>query len=250
MSQYEVIAYRLKDFVQNIKLYFNRSGNEVIYDKRNIIKVIDYEYGRYVVKAFKVPHLLNQFVYRFFRDSKAKRSFLNAQRLQLMGIETPQPVGYIEFPTMFRFKESFYISEFFDFDFEIRAVLTDRSFAERDKILRAFAAYTYKLHKKGVYHVDYSPGNILVKKEGTQYRFSIVDVNRMQFLDMDAKLRMESLAKLTDNREDNLKIVTYYAEVSGESTDTLMGYLEDALQAQQRYLERKRRWKRLLKRER
>jgi len=248
MGHYEVIDHRLKDFVRNIKLYFNQNINRVIYDKRNIIKVIEYEHNKYVVKSFKVPHLFNQIVYRFFRDSKAKRSFINSQRLQLMGIATPQPVGYIEFPTLCCFKESFYVSEFFDFDFEIRAVLADTSFFERDQILKAFALYTYTLHKKGVYHVDYSPGNILVKKEGTQYCFSIVDVNRMQFLEMDAKLRMESLAKLTTNREDNLKIVTYYAETSGEDVAELMGYLEEALEAQQRYLARKKHWKHLFKR--
>lgn len=241
---YETNGERTKDFVKNIKTYFDQEDNIVIYDKRNIIKIVEFENRKYVVKSFKIPHLLNQFVYRFFRQSKAKRSFLNTMRLKMMDINTPEPLGYIEFPTQFLFKESFYISELFDFDFEIRAVFSDENFEDRDNILKKFIAFTYKLHQKKVYHIDYSPGNILVKKVNGIYTFSIIDVNRMKFIEFDDDLRMQSLAKLTNNQADNEFMVKEYARVSKINESLLLEKLNMSLSKQRQYLDNKKRLKR------
>ena len=241
---YETNGERTKDFVKNIKTYFDQEDNIVIYDKRNIIKIVEFENRKYVVKSFKIPHLLNQFVYRFFRQSKAKRSFLNTMRLKMMDINTPEPLGYIEFPTQFLFKESFYISELFDFDFEIRAVFSDENFEDRDNILKKFIAFTHKLHQKKVYHLDYSPGNILVKKVNGIYTFSIIDVNRMKFIEFDDDLRMQSLAKLTNNQADNEFMVKEYARVSKINESLLLEKLNMSLSKQRQYLDNKKRLKR------
>jgi len=242
---YKAPNKRTKDFVKNIKIYFDQEKNTVIYDKRNIIKIIEYENQKYVVKSFKIPHILNQIVYRFFRDSKAKRSFENSLHLQQLGVNTPKPIGYVEFPTRFRFKESFYISEFFDFDFEIRAVFKDKNFEDRENILKKFIEFTYKLHQKKIHHIDYSPGNILVKKIGSFYQFFIIDVNRMEFVEFDNDLRMKSLAKLTNNLDDNKLLTEYYAKISNLDERVLFDRLKFYLDEQQRYLENKKRLKKL-----
>ena len=242
---YEARNERDRDFILNIKLYFNQEANRTLYDKRNIIKIVEFEGKKYVVKSFKTPHLLNQIVYRFFRDSKAKRSFLNSLKLAKLGINTPEPLGYIEFPTPFRFKESFYISKFFDFDFEIRAVFKDKEFEDRENILKKFIEYTYKLHQRKVHHIDYSPGNILVKKVGSFYSFSIIDVNRMEFVEFDDDLRMHNLAKLTKDREDNEFMARYYAHIAKLDETALLTKLNEALLKQKKYLDNKKRLKKL-----
>jgi tRNA A-37 threonylcarbamoyl transferase component Bud32 len=242
---YEAPNEREKDFVLNIKTYFKQEQNTVIYDKRNIIKIVEFEGKKYVVKSFKIPHLVNQIVYRFFRDSKAKRSFINSIKLAELNISTPQPIGFIEFPTAFKFKESFYISEFFDFDFEIRAVFSDKEFEDRENILKKFIAYTYQLHEKGVYHIDYSPGNILVKKTSYGYKFSIIDVNRMQFTEFNDDLRMQSLAKLTNDKEDNEFIAKHYAHIAKLEESTLLDKFNIALVKQEKYLSNKKRLKKI-----
>jgi hypothetical protein len=236
---------RTKDFVKNIKNYFNQETNHTLYEKRNIIKIIEFENQKYVVKSFKKPHLLNQIVYRFWRESKAKRSFNNSTHLQRIGVNTPKPIGYIEFPTRIRLKESFYISAFFDFDFEIRAVLRDNKFEDRENILKRFIEFSYGLHQKKVYHIDYSPGNILVKKVDGGYLFSIIDVNRMKFLEFDSELRMKSLAKLTKESIDNEFIAKYYSKISKIDEKTLLKSLKSAVKEEQRYLDNKKRLKKL-----
>ena len=241
----ESFSERHKDFVQNIKTYFKQERNTVIYDKRNIIKIVEFEGKKYVVKSFKIPHLLNQIVYKFFRESKAKRSFDNSYQLKKMEVETPNPIGYIEFPTRFLFKESFYISKFYDFDFEIRAVFSDENFEDREEILKKFIEYSHQLHQKKVYHIDYSPGNILVKKLSYGYEFSIIDVNRMKFVEFDDDLRMQSLAKLSNNKEDNEFMVKHYAKVSKKDETVLLQKLTMALEKQAQYLANKKKLKKL-----
>ena len=241
---YEAPNERHKDFVTNIKIYFNQEENKTIYDKRNIIKIVKFENKTYVVKSFKTPHLLNQIIYKFFRDSKARRSFDNSFQLAKMGINTPEPIGYIEFPTYFRFKESFYISELCDFDFEIRTIFSDENFEDRENILKKFIDFTHKLHKKNVYHLDYSPGNILVKKTPYGYKFSIIDVNRMKFLELDNDLKMKSLSKLTNNQKDYELMVKEYARISNIEESILLPKLKISIEEQKRYIKNKKRFKR------
>jgi len=242
---YEVADKRYKDLVINIKTYFNKEENHIICDKRNRIGIIEFDSKKYVVKSFKIPYPLNQIVYRFFRSSKAKRSFINSIKLTKLGIDTAEPIGFIEFSSALKFKESFYISKLIDFDFEIRAVLRDQTFEDRENILKQFMAFTYSLHQKRVNHADYSPGNILVKKTGSSYRFSIVDVNRMSFIMFDEDLRMKNLAKLTNHKEDNELMVRYYAEIASLDEYALLNKLNIALLKQQRYLDNKQRLKKI-----
>jgi predicted unusual protein kinase regulating ubiquinone biosynthesis (AarF/ABC1/UbiB family) len=145
------------------------------------------------------------------------------------------------------FKESFYVSDFFDYDFEIRAVFGDKDFEDRENILTKFIEFTYKLHKKKVYHIDYSPGNILVKKGAYGYTFSIIDVNRMKFITFDDDLRMKNLAKLTNDIGDNEFMVKVYADISKIDVSVLLPKLEIALKEQGRYLANKKRFKRVKK---
>lgn len=242
---YKVIEKQYRDFILNIKSYFQKSENRVIYDKRNIIKVVDFLDKKYVVKSFKIPHLLNKIVYRFFRESKAKRSYDNSVKLLKLGINTPKPIAYIEYYSSIFFTESFYISEFFDYDFEIREVFSDLNYPNRKNILKKFIEFSYQLHEKGVFHIDYSPGNILIKKEDGEYLFYIIDVNRMKFLPLDNALRMKSLSKLTKNKDDNDYMLRHYTLVSNINEILLREKFDFYLKEEIKYLKNKKKLKKL-----
>ena len=200
-------------FSDNIKKSFEQEANTIT-KKRNVIKLINFDNKKIVVKSFKIPNIVNKFAYRFIRDSKAKRSFYNAQKLIQLGINTPHPIAFVEFFTPL-LDNSFYICKYFDHDFEIRDVLKNQTFKNRDKILKQFTEFSYLLHEKGVYHVDYSPGNILVKQiNENEYLFSIVDVNRMKFIKFNDSLRFKNLAKLSASEEDIKFISKIYAAIS------------------------------------
>ena len=196
----------IKDFLLNIKDYFKNNSN-TIHKARNELKVIEHKDIQTVVKAFKVPNIVNQIVYAYFRDSKAKKSYQNAIKLKELNINTPNPIGYIEFYRNFLFKESFFISEKVDYLFTIREPLRNVDLKDREEIIKKFVAFTYNLHKNCVYHKDYSAGNILVfKNEKDEYDFSLVDINRMEFKPIDLELGLDNFAKLWLD-SDNLQII-------------------------------------------
>ncbi len=237
---------KCEDFVHHIEQHFAAS-EEVITHKRNIIKILECEQQKVVVKSFKIPNIVNRFAYRFIRDSKAKRSFLNAQKLQELGINTPDPIAYIEFFTPLLTK-SFYISSYFAFDFEIRDVLKDPDFEKREEILEAFAAFSWQLHEKGVYHIDYSPGNVLIKKEKDRYIFSIVDVNRMKFITFDNDLRFKNLSRFSASLKDTDFIAQKYASLANIDTTYAVEKLRYYHNRHQQYRQRKEKLKVLKKR--
>ena len=181
-----------KPFLDDIQTHFNKNQN-TIHKARNELKIISYENVDAVVKSFRVPNAINQVVYSFFRDSKAKKSYEFSLKIKSF---TPPPIGYIEFYEFGLLKQSYFISEKFNYDFTIREALLDAEFEDRDEIFRAFARFTLELHNNDIFHNDYSPGNILIKKLTDGYEFKIVDINRMKFFELDQTQRAKNFSKL------------------------------------------------------
>lgn len=220
--------------------------NHSIHKARNELKIIELSGVKTVVKSFKVPHLINRIVYTFFRHSKAYKSYHNALRLQELGISTPQPIALIEFFSTGLLADSYFISEWFDYDFTIRTPLLE-PLEDRKAIFTAFAAYTYDLHQKGVWHLDYSPGNILIKRTGQGYRFSIVDINRMTFRTITPLEGCENFNKLWAF-DDELEIMAReYARLSGLDESTAFTEMKRHNDANKRVKNFKKRLKRILK---
>ena len=110
--------------LNNIKEIFSLSS-DTIHKARNEIRIINFEDIEFVVKSFKIPHLLNRVVYTFFRDSKAKRSYTYSIKL---GNFAPNPIGYKIYKKFGLIEESYFISEKFEYDFTIKKPLFDNNF--------------------------------------------------------------------------------------------------------------------------
>ena len=230
----------IKVFLINIKEFFKENSN-TIHKARNELKVIDYMGVRTVVKAFKIPNKVNQIVYAYFRDSKAKKSYNNAVKLRELGLNTPEPIGYIEFFRGFLFKESFFIAKKFDYNFTIREPLRNKELENREKIIKDFVKFTYSLHEKNVYHKDFSAGNTLVsKKENEIYEFSVVDINRMEFKEVDLELGLDNFAKLWLDDEDIILIATTYAKLVNADIDKAIDILKKSDKKLKDFVELKR----------
>ena len=218
-----------------------------IHKARNELKIITLDGLKTVVKSFKVPHILNRVVYTRFRKSKAWKSYHNALRLREMGISTPEPVALIEFFEGGLLRESYFISEHFDYDFTIRTPLLE-PLADRDAIFAAFAAYTWDLHRKGVWHLDYSPGNILIKRTAEGYTFSIVDINRMEFRESITPLEgCENFNKLWASDDELAVMGREYARLSDLDEATVIAQMQRHNNANKRTKNFKKRLKSLLR---
>lgn len=186
-------ASNYEHFLLNIQKEFQKHDS-TIHKARNELKIVPLQNISTVVKSFKIPNIINKIAYSFFRDSKAKKSYEYSLKI---GDFTPSPIGYIEFYKLGLINESYFISEEFKYDFTIREPLLEDDFVNREEVFRAFARFTLKLHNANIFHNDYSPGNILIKKqEDGALVFKIVDINRMKFLDLDEETRAKNFSKL------------------------------------------------------
>lgn len=187
---------------------FDNVGTDFAVGNRNKIKVVPYNNILLNIKSFKVPNFLNGIVYKFFRDSKAKRSFKFAKILEEKQIGTPKPIAYYENFTWYRLNESYYISEHLKPDYVFRDVFYE-NLTDLDSILIQLGHFCFNLHEKGIEFLDHSPGNTLIKKnlDGV-YDFFLVDLNRMKFhKKMSFKKRMKNLSRLTPS-EYHIKFIS------------------------------------------
>ena len=198
---------------------FSDEGELIGTGYRNVIKILDINGEKYNIKAFKVPNLVNKIVYRFFRKSKAERSFLYAQRLLKADILTPDPEAYIEYKSLFVFGKSYYISKQLNYDFTIRKLIDEPQCDDYNNILRQFTQFTFQLHEKGIHFLDHSPGNTLIKKEGNTYKFYLVDLNRMEFKTLGYDERLANFARLSP-KDYMLDIISEeYAQLINKNHD-------------------------------
>ncbi|TRX02778.1 Kdo domain containing protein [Flavobacterium gawalongense] len=182
---------------------FDTSGVLFGDGKRNKIKLFDLEDKTINIKSFKIPNIVNQVAYKYFRKSKARRSYEYANKLLENGIGTPQPIAYAENFKLSGLEKSFYISEHLQAELTFRELVQNPDYPDHENILRQFTKFTFDLHEKGIEFLDHSPGNTLIKKiaEG-KYNFYLVDLNRMNFHDdMDFDSRMKNFNRLTPKIE-------------------------------------------------
>lgn len=192
---YQSFQSTLQDQLGN----FDNSGILFVDGKRNKIRLFELGATTVNIKSFKIPNFINRVAYRFFRKSKARRSFEFANRLLENGISTPQPIAFAEELTLFGLGRSFYVCEHLEVDLTFRELVEIENYPDYDTILQQFIRFCFDLHEKGIEFLDHSPGNTLIKKVGEgKYDFYLVDLNRMIFHhSMDFESRMRNLSHLT-----------------------------------------------------
>lgn len=208
-----------KEYILEIPNLFSSASN-VIHQKRNIIKKLEHNSYTYVVKSFGLPNLINKFIYGFIRKGKAKRSYENALLLLDAGIKTAVPVAFGEQKKFGLMGSSYYVSLNVAFDFDFHDINFER--VECNELLfKQFAEFTYRLHQAGFLHLDYTPGNILIKKENGVYDFTIIDINRMYIGNIPWQKGAESLGKFFFREPWNSIFIKTYAEKSGREVSEI-----------------------------
>jgi len=192
---YKKFRSKIEDFVFN----FDEKGQMLVDGKRNKIKIFELHGKKVNVKSFKIPNALNKIAYRFFRKSKAERSFNYAQHLLSKEIDTPYPMAFAEETSAFSFLKSFYVSEQLSYDLTFRDI--DLSRNGHEEILRAFTRFVFELHEKEVEFLDNSPGNTLIKLNEGNPKFYLVDLNRMHFKPLNFTERMKNFSRLSQDKK-------------------------------------------------
>jgi hypothetical protein len=204
--------------------FFNSSGELFGNGDRNKIKLFDLNGNIINIKSFKIPNIINKVAYRYFRKSKARRSFEYATILLEKNIGTPEPIAFLENFNLIGLKDSYYVSEHLAADLTYRELVEIPDYQDHENILRQFTKFTFELHEKGVEFLDHSPGNTLIKKtENNQYDFFLVDLNRMNFHEnMSFEQRMNNFSRLTPQKEMVAVMSNEYAKFYTEKSEAVI----------------------------
>ena len=197
---------------------FETSGKTVLKGDRNTIKSLKIEGLHLNIKKFKSPNIFNAFIYKYYRKSKARRSYEYGTLLTQKSILTPTPIAYFESFSWFGLKQSYYVSQHVAYDFDFRVLIHNLKFPNRVEILKQFTAFTFKLHEQNINFLDHSPGNtLIVKIADDRYDFYLIDLNRMRFETMSFKKRMHNFRRLWLSKTMVRIISKEYADLSGIS---------------------------------
>ncbi len=165
------------DFTAKLPDFFNNSGT-IIHNARNQIRVFDVNGHKINVKKFCIPPIVNRILYSLgWRTPKALTTYRNAQEILKRGFHTPSPYGYRIERNGGLINYSYFVSE------QVENMRTLRECGNHPALIQAVAKYTAELHAKGLFHRDYTPGNILCREENGTYYFMLVDINRFRFFD-------------------------------------------------------------------
>lgn len=184
------------------------AGAEIIYDERNRLFRIHVEGIPYIVKAFRRPNAVNSVAYVTVRRSKARRSYENALRLEGLGVATPRPEAYMEVRRGLRLHESYYICR----DVASPQIRHWERRPDSEPLLSAFADDIVRLHALGVWHKDFSPGNILVSGDPQGgYRFYYIDLNRMKFDVHDPERLLSMFGRMHEHEAPLRSLAAHYS---------------------------------------
>jgi glycosyltransferase involved in cell wall biosynthesis len=207
----------LDEFIYNIPERFDLDG-KIIHAGRNTIKEFDVKDHQIVVKSFRKPIFINQIIYGSFRASKARRSFEYAEKLICLGIGTPIPIGYCEQKNLFLFSKSYYACLKSKYPNQFGDLIKDEKFPNRNEILKEIGRFTAEMHEKGVWHRDYSAGNILFRYENAKIDIEILDLNRMEFGKVNLERGCRNFERLNIDAESLRVMATEYAISRGFDT--------------------------------
>lgn len=207
---------KLTSFFEALPEQFFTSG-ETIYKSRNELKNFSVDSLTLTVKKYRKPNAINQLVYAYFRKSKAQRAYENALILLEKGVDTPFPVGYMEFFKHTLLSDSYFVSLNSPYTRLFRE-FEQKELDETDiEVVKAFARLMAHVHNKAILHLDLSVGNVLFEQKNGECHFSLVDLNRMKFTKVGEKMGCKNFERLRGNAVFIQTLAHEYAKQRGFS---------------------------------
>ncbi|WP_200975531.1 lipopolysaccharide kinase InaA family protein [Echinicola sp. 20G] len=208
----------LRKYLEEIPEKFEERGT-VIYNERNQVRTDMVRGEKIVVKSFRKIYLANRFIYAYLRPSKAKRAYEYALMLQQEGINTPQPVAFIDCIEKGMLKAGYFVSVYTDY--KPLSSFDTHDVAKSREMLESLARFTLNLHLHKIYHEDYTLGNILYHEQNGQYDFALIDNNRLKQIRISESDAVKSLNRLGFQPEAMTYLIRRYMELRG--TNALKG---------------------------
>lgn len=204
-----------RTFLLALPARMEKEGKWIYGGQRNLIKEFEAPDGTpLIVKRYHQPRFLNKFIYSWgIRKPKGDRAYRYAAILQQHGVDTPDPVAYIEHRQWGILLDSYLITLNCPYPHRLYEMGKAQP-AVYEPLADALAHFTAHMHNEGILHLDFSPGNILWEQdEQGEYHFSIVDINRMYFGPVTMEQGCKNFARLWGPKAFICRLVKAYARL-------------------------------------
>lgn len=216
---------KLHTFIDSLPDSFD-NGSNILWNGRNKIKAFplslcnsDGTEELVVVKRFKKLNPIQKVIYAF-RRHKARKAYENGLQLQARGFDTPEPIACVEIWRSVFLSDAYYLCRHFS-GTEIAESLNKDDW-DKD-VAAAFAAFVARLHEAGILHHDLNSTNCLYNCINGEYKFTLIDINRMDFYDDISAIsmvdRIENLTRFTGRYDVFEFVAREYAVVCGLNVD-------------------------------
>ena len=217
---------QLFSFVDQLPFNFEQLG-EQIFKNRNAIRRIVVEGEAFVVKEFCLPHRFNRFVYRWFRATKAARSFRNAEWFRAAGVGSPEPIGFCDTGSTLFIGHCYYVCRQSMLRYNFRD-LNDET-PQLLEVLHAVGETAARMNDHGWWHKDFSGGNVLWDITSRGVAVELIDLNRLRIGTLSPERGVLNLAALRPPKSWRLPLVEGYAAVRNADVDVCLQVLNDYL---------------------
>jgi len=136
---------------------------------------------------------------------------------------TPAPIAYREVRYCGILRESAYVCRASECTHTFNELIGQPDFPHREQILQAIGRFTAELHQRGIWHRDYSGGNILFNADGS--RVEVIDLNRICFRRLSRDARLRNFERLNIDRDALRTMATAYAQAMGEDASADAEYI-------------------------
>ena len=183
----------LRQYIEGIPIKMDSRG-DVMESGRNLIKQDRVNGVHLVIKQYRRIYLPNKIRYSYFYPSKAQRAYDYGQILIENGFHTPSPIAYIEVRENTLIQSSYFVCEYTGLT-TLTAVVQGKV-VPPPGLMVELARFTYRMHLKHLYHIDYSVGNILYEVRDGRIDFALIDNNRMKFGPVSFQEGIKNLVRL------------------------------------------------------
>lgn len=233
----------LRKYVEEIPAKMETRGR-LLESGRNLIKEDVVEGVHLVIKSYRRIYLPNRIRYSYFYPSKAQRAYDYAHKLIGNGFNTPAPIAYIEVKKNTLIQASYFICEYTNLTTLTSVV--QKKVVPPPNLMTELARFTYSLHQKHIYHIDYSVGNILYRENDGRIDFALIDNNRMQFGPVPFKKGIKNLVRLGMSIGEITQLAEEYIRLRGGNVFVGLAYFYDYKRADVMRRENKQKLKRLI----
>ena len=127
-----------------------------------------------VIKRYNIKHF-RHWLSRFWRPSRAWKSWKNAHHLAVLGIKTPKPIAVVEQRFGWLRSRAFYLSEYESAEDALAKYTQTDELSEQH--VQDFKQFFTALVYGRISHGDLKANNILLTEEG----LSLIDLDAMRF---------------------------------------------------------------------